>query len=289
MINGHTILVGIIGMPVKHSLSPLIHNTAFEALGLNWCYVPLPVSPEKVEESIRGLIALGFQGVNVTAPHKQAVIPYLDYISPDAQQLGAVNTLIIKHEADKPVSVEGYNTDKAGFITDLRENGFEPKGKSVVIVGAGGAARAVISGLLSSGVNNISLLNRNRQRAITLIKDHQIEGNRISIATLDKETLVELSRKADLLINATPLGTFPEIQCTIWPEDVTIPSHLVVYDLVYNPLETKLLHQAHKANAKPIGGLGMLIHQAILSFELWTGQLPPLDILKSKAEEFLTN
>ncbi|MFN2272050.1 MAG: shikimate dehydrogenase family protein, partial [Anaerolineae bacterium] len=153
MINGHTKLVGLMAWPIGHTLSPAMHNAAFDALGLNWRYVPLPVHPTQVEAAVRGLVALGFQGCNVTVPHKQAVIAALradalDSVAPDAAAFGAVNTIIVARDGDGTATLKGDNTDYQGFVGSLRSAGFEPEGKRVVVVGAGGGARAVVFGLL---------------------------------------------------------------------------------------------------------------------------------------------
>ncbi|MEI7990273.1 MAG: shikimate dehydrogenase [Chloroflexota bacterium] len=288
MIDGKTNLVGVIGMPIEHTLSPIIHNAAFEKLGLNWCYLPLPVFSENIKDGIQGLVALGFRGVNVTAPHKQAVIPYLDQVDPETQELGAVNTLVMSREDNKTPYLTGYNTDVAGFLTPLIKNGFDPKDKKVVIIGSGGSASAVIFGLLSKDVKEIKLLNRSLERINRLKEKNFINNHRINIDLLNTDTLIESVRWADLLVNTTPVGTFPKIQDSIWPDKIPVPSHLTVYDLVYNPLETKLLRQARQSKAFPIGGLDMLICQAALSFEMWTGLMPPIDIMKIKAHEYFS-
>jgi shikimate dehydrogenase len=278
MIDGHTKLVGLIGWPVEHSLSPLMHNAAFDALGLNWRYVPLPVPPGQVEVAIRGLAALGFCGANVTVPHKQAVMPVLDSISPNARALGAVNTLLLERDAGgELLSVQGYNTDDAGFVSALRQH-FPPlggtKGGDAVVVGAGGAARAVVFGLLGAGSGQITVLNRSPRRARELTADLARSpacAARLRALPLTPETLIESARAASLLVNATPVGMWPRVDDSIWPDVAPLPSHLTVFDLVYNPLQTRLLRQAQRAGARPIDGLGMLIHQGAIAFKIWTG------------------
>lgn len=288
MINGKTNLVGIIGMPIEHTLSPIIHNAAFEALGLNWCYLPMPLFPEHLQEGVRGLVALGFRGINVTAPHKQTIIPCLDYIDADIQALGAINTVVIERKRENPPMLKGYNTDVAGFLTPLLNNGFDPKDKSAVIIGSGGAASAVIFGLLSRDIREIILLNRSLERMSQLKEKNGFKNQRIRMDSLNTDTLWESVKRADLLVNTTPVGTFPKSQESIWPDNVSIPSHLTVYDLVYNPRETKLLQQARQSNAYPIGGLDMLICQAAHAFEKWTGIMPPIDIMTKKAQDYFS-
>ncbi len=274
MIDGQTQLVGLIGWPVEHSLSPAMHNAAFDALGLNWRYVPLPVEPGQVKSAVRGLAALGFRGANVTVPHKQAVMGTLDSIAPDARELGAVNTLVIDQNADGAATISGYNTDAQGFVGALRQGGFESgDGGSAVVVGAGGAARAVVYGLLQSGVGEIVVLNRTLERAQAFVAN--LGGSRA--LPLTPETLVESARAADLLINTTTVGMWPHVDSSVWPDSAPVPVHLTVFDLVYNPLETRLLRQARQSGARGIDGLGMLLGQGALAFDMWTDQGLALD------------
>lgn len=276
MIDGRTQLVGLIGWPVEHSLSPVMHNAAFDALGLNWRYVPLPVPPGQVEAAVHGLAALGFRGANVTVPHKQAVMPVLDSIAPNARALGAANTLVIGRSADGTPVIGGYNTDDKGFVGALRLGGFEPEdGGSVVVVGAGGAARAVVHGLLWSGTGEIMVLNRTPERAQALVSDlgrRPQEVSRLRALPFTPETLIESARAADLLVNATTVGMWPHVDGSVWPGSVPIPAHLTVFDLVYNPLETRLLQQSRQSGARTIDGLGMLVRQGTLAFGMWTNQ-----------------
>ena len=288
MIDGHTTLVGLIAWPVGHSVSPPMHNAAFDALGLNWRYVPLPVAPAQVENAVRGAAALGFRGVNVTAPHKQAVIPALDAVAPDAAQFGAVNTIVIDRDATGRPTITGHNTDYQGFLGALRHGGFEPAGKSVVVVGAGGAGRAVIFGLLQAKARDILVLNMTPQRIASLMRDlGRVGGAALRTAPLTRDTLVEAARATDLLVNATPVGMSPQVDASIWPNDAPFPAHLTVFDLVYNPPETRLLRLARAAGATGIGGLDMLVRQGAAAFELWTGREAPLDVMRAACERAL--
>lgn len=281
MIDGRTQLVGLIGWPVEHTLSPAMHNAAFELLGLNWRYVPLPVAPGQVDAAVRGLAALGFRGANVTVPHKQAVMAVLDSVSPDARALGAVNTILIDRCPDGTATMSGHNTDAQGFIGALRQGGFSPEGRNALVVGAGGAARAVVFGLLGSGSVEIVILNRTQARAQALVSDLGSVGvpgadpglqrkSRLHALPLTPETLVECARTADLLVNATTVGMWPHVDRSTWPDGVSIPAHLTVFDLVYSPLETRFLRQARRSGARTIDGLGMLVRQGALAFALWT-------------------
>jgi len=291
MIDGQTQMVGLIGWPVEHSLSPVMHNAAFDALGLNWRYVPLPVLPGRVEAAVRGLAALGFRGANVTVPHKQAVIATLDSIGDSATRLGAVNTILIERGEDGSTKLEGHNTDATGFIGALRMGGYEPEeGRRAVVVGAGGAARAVVFGLLRSGSGEILVLNRTFQRAETLVSDlrgFSDQGFRLHTQPLTLEILIESARRADLLVNATSVGLWPRTEISIWPESVDLPAHLTVFDLVYRPLETRLLRMARESGASAINGLGMLVRQGAVAFEMWTGEPAPVDVMRAACERVL--
>lgn len=279
--NGRTKLVGLIGYPIEHSLSPAMHNSAFAVLNLNWCYVPLPVPPERLGEAVAGLQALSFVGANVTVPHKEAVIPYLDEVTPEAQAIGAVNTIVVRE--DKLI---GYNTDWQGFLTALSEVGFNPQGKRAVVLGAGGAARAVVYALAQGGAQ-VTVLNRTPSRAQALVQDFSPLFPHRSLVSLPftPQTLEVQTTEAHLLVNTTPVGMWPEVDQSTWPEDLAFPGHLTVFDLVYNPGETKLLRQARAAGAKGIGGLGMLVHQGAAAFKLWTGEEAPIETMYGAAQK----
>jgi shikimate dehydrogenase len=291
MIDGRTQLTGLIGWPVEHSLSPAMQNAAYSELGLNWCYVPMPVPPDKVEDALRGLVALGFRGINVTIPHKQSVIPLLDSVSPNARALGAVNTIFFQRTADGKDHMYGENTDEEGFMDALHRVGVNfGVEDTAVIVGAGGAARAVLSSLLKLQVKEVYVLNRKEERARTLVEEitgmHEAP-TKVHALLLSDETLVEVAQSASLLVNATPVGTMPNIQESIWPEKMPIPGHLVVFDLVYNPRSTRLLQQARSSLARGIDGMEMLVQQGALAFEFWTGKPAPVQVMRATCLERL--
>ncbi len=277
-INGQTKLVGLIGYPVEHSFSPIMHNSAFAVLNLNWCYVPLPVHPERLGGAVAGLRALGLVGANVTVPHKEAVMSYLDHVTPAAQAIGAVNAIVVREGRSI-----GYNTDWQGFLTALGEGDFDPQGKRAVVMGAGGASRAVVYALAQAGVQ-VTVLNRTLARAQALVKDFSplFPALPLTLQTLEEQTV-----EAHLLVNATPVGTWPEVNQSIWPQGLAFPGHLTVFDLVYNPRQTKLLQQARAVGAKAIGGLGMLVHQGAAAFELWTGEKAPVKAMYEAASKTL--
>ncbi len=280
MINAETRLVGLMGWPVAHSVSPAMHNAAFAALGLNWAYVPLPVPPARVEDAVRGLRGLGFAGANVTVPHKQAVIKHLDELSPEAKAIGAVNTIVVREG-----QLVGYNTDAEGFMRALREAGYDPEGRRAVVLGAGGAARAVVYALAHAGAR-VVVLNRTpgrAQRLVRTLKPHLPPEVPVAAAALTAADLSPHLAKGHLLVNATSVGMAPHVLRSPLPGGTTIPKGLTVCDLVYNPAETTLLRQAREVGAAVISGLGMLVHQGALAFELWTGVQPPVDVMRQAA------
>jgi shikimate dehydrogenase len=287
-INGQTKLVGLIGYPIEHSLSPAMHNSAFAALSLNWCYVPLPVHPAQLREAIAGLQALGFVGANVTVPHKEAVMFYLDEVTPEAQAIGAINAIAMSSAVVREGRSVGYNTDWQGFLIALSEGGFDPQGKRAVVLGAGGAARAVVYALAHAGAQ-VTVLNRTPSRAQALVQDFSPLFPSLSLLSLPptSQTLEEQAAEAHLLVNATPVGMWPEVDQSPWPEDLAFPAHLTVFDLVYNPRQTKLLRKARAAGAKVIGGLGMLVHQGAVAFEIWAGKKAPVETMYEAASKAL--
>lgn len=283
--------VGLIGWPVEHSVSPAMHNAAFEALGLGWRYTLLPTAPGKLQATLAGLEAQGYRGANVTVPHKQSVMPHLDEITAAAQAIGAVNTL-----TRQGGRWTGHNTDGDGFLAALHEAGFEPAGRHALVLGAGGGARAVVYALSQAGCA-VVLHNRTPQRAAELAQQMHRAGAKAPVtwvpaaagpagASAQLAAVLEVAR-FDLLVNATPVGMWPRIDTSPWPEAVPFPGHCIVFDLVYNPEETRLLAQARAAGATAIGGLGMLVHQGALAFALWTGHTPPLDVMRAAAENSL--
>jgi shikimate dehydrogenase len=269
-ITGSTHLAGVIGWPVSHSLSPRMHNAAYAALGLDWAYLPLPVPPERVGDAVRGLVALGFTGANVTVPHKQAVIPFMDELTPIASAIGAVNTIVIRPDG----SLLGDGTDCAGFMADLRAqmaNGRWQTG-TVLVIGAGGAARAVVYALAEAGAS-IAIVNRTLDHAQglcqTLATALPDVAGRLSAHPFPN-SLTDLAAEADLIVNTTSLGLHEGDPI---PWDATLPFRpgQVVYDLIYNR-PTELLALARSQGAIALGGLGMLVHQGARSAALWTGE-----------------
>ncbi len=286
-LSAKTTLVGLIGWPVGHSVSPAMHNAAFAALGLDWRYVPLPVDsalPGAVGDAVRGMRAMGMRGINVTVPHKQAVLPFLDRIAPAAQAMRAVNTIIVTADG----SLTGDNTDAPGFVADLRAHGVEPADQRVLVLGAGGSARAIVYGLAHAGAAHITVANRSAERAAALLADLRpfLDGTRLEIVALP-DGVPDAANDADLVVNCTSLGMTPRAETTPWPADLPFRPAQAVYDLVYNPADTLLLRQARADGAHAIGGLGMLIWQGALAFQHWTGQMPPVDVMRAAADAHL--
>lgn len=282
-IDGTTKLVGLIGWPVAHSVSPAMHNAAFDALGLNWRYVPLPVREEDIGVALRGLQALNFRGVNVTVPHKRNVIPYLTSVSQRARTLGAVNTLVPEFDGWR-----GGNTDARGFIHDLIAHDVNVRGEMCLVLGAGGAARAVVYALMATGAR-VAVFNRTHTRAIDLVFDLiDLFPNGVLTAHQLKQLpdfVQDDERTPGLIVNTTSLGMWPRIDTNPWPDGLKIPPEAVVYDLVYKPLHTRFLEQAASAGARTIDGIGMLVHQGAEAFQLWTGQKPSIQMMTQAARE----
>ncbi len=278
-ITGKTAVYGIIGYPVKHSLSPLMQTEAFRELSLDAVYVPFEVKPKELKEAVSGLKALSVKGFNITVPHKEKIIEYLDFLSEDAEFLGAVNT--VKEEEGKLI---GYNTDGEGFIRSLKEEGVEVEGKKVLMFGAGGAAKAVGYELLKEGAKFLNVVNRNFQRAKALGELLGKRGN-VLIYPLKENTVEVLLKEADIIVNTTSVG-MKEGDPYLFDYS-KIPEGITVVDIIYNPPETPLLKAAKEKGCKVINGLGMLVHQGAAAFEIWTGKRAPISKMKKVLEEEL--
>lgn len=273
MINGRTKVYGIIGHPVAHSLSPLLHNRAFEARKENAVYLAFDVDPKELPAAVDSIKALGIRGLNITLPHKEQIMFYLDTAAQTVDKaIGAVNTLVI----DKGL-IMGFNTDQHGFLEDVREAlRFEPKNKSVLLLGAGGSARAVAFGLLGAGVSEMTVLNRTIDRG---------EGFRDYLKSFFPEcsitsvsTIADLhGRELDLLVNCTSCGMKKEDPYPVNPE--VLDQCAAVYDLIYAPTETRLLQEAARRGKPAVNGLGMLIRQAVMAHRLWFPEAPKADLM----------
>lgn len=264
-VSGKTKVTGIFGYPIEHTLSPLMHNSAFRDLGLDMCYIPFRVAPEDLPDAVRSVRSLNLLGVNITVPHKENVIPLLDAVNEEAAFIGAVNTIV-----NSKGKLTGYNTDGRGFISSLSEKNIMINDKDIVIIGTGGASRAV-SYYLSEKASRLSLFDIDKPKAEKLAND--LSKIRSNIALLED---IENIGKPDIIINATPLGMKPDDQLPLDP--VHISPDMAVCDLVYK--NTKLLQEAARKGAKTIDGSGMLLWQGVLAFELWTGVKPPVDLMR---------
>lgn len=253
-----------------------MHNAAFDALRLNWRYVPCAVPPEQVGAAVAGLRALSFAGINVTVPHKQAVIPHLDSLSDAARAIGAVNTIVVGADG----ALHGDNTDANGFLASLREAGCDPHGARVVLLGAGGAARAVAYALAAAGASRIDLWNRTPARAQAIVDDLRlIFPGAILTACPSPDDLD--ARAADLIVNCTSVGMWPHDDVSPWPGARSLSADCLVVDLIYRPQETLFLRQARAAGARTLNGVGMLVHQGAAAFRLWTGIEPPVEVMRA--------
>ncbi len=280
-ISGHTRVLCVIGYPIEHSMSPIMHNAVIRELKLNYIYLAFKVSPNNLNLAVKGFKAFNIKGINVTLPFKQKIMNYLDDIDPIAQKIGAVNA--IKNDNG---NLSGRNTDAEAAKNALINAGYTISGKNLLILGAGGAARA-LTYILAEDINKIIIANRTEKRAIKLAKELKknfsikVEGKRNSISVLKEE-----SKKADILINTTPVGMYPSVEKSPIPAEF-LHKDLIVYDIVYNPLETKLMKDATKIGCNTIGGLDMLVNQGALAFEWWTNKKPNIDLMKNKIIEFL--
>lgn len=278
-INAQTQLCGVLGNPVEHSLSPAIHNAAFQHLGLNYVYLAFRV--EQVKEAVQGIRALGnLRGFSVTIPHKVSTMDFLDTIDDTAKHIGAINT-IVKTEG----TLTGYNTDALGALQALRQAKVPLADKQVLVLGSGGAARAIAFGLaLHEPIAGMTLLGIVDDERASLAADLR-NGSTIPIqeAPLSEETLGEAIKRSQILIHCTPLGMHPKVDGTCVPKHL-LQSHLTVMDIVYTPRETRLLREAREVGCTTIPGLEMFLHQAVAQFELWTGQSAPTEVMRKILE-----
>ena len=277
-ITGKTQVLGIIGCPVSHSLSPLMQNDALCALELDMIYVPFPVSQCDLGVAVNGLKSLGVLGFNVTIPHKTAIIPFLDRLSDEARLAGAVNT--VKREGEAFV---GYNTDGAGFVASLRQDlDFDPNGANILVLGAGGAARGGIAALCSAGASSITIANRSPDKGLEIVQilDNAYIGMQFASIPLASEPLAEVLPRVDLLVNTTSVGmdgtSFAGLDLNL------LRKNAVVYDMVYSPPETPLLRESRAAGLRAANGLGMLAGQGEAAFRIWTGQDPPYGVMRNR-------
>ena len=280
-ISGKTRVCGVIGEPIEHSLSPLMHNAAFEALKLDYVFLAFRVKPAEVESAVNGMRALNIRGLNVTMPHKSTVIKHLDRVDLSAQIVNSVNTVLNKENL-----LFGFNTDGVGAFKALKENGVDPKGRKVLLLGAGGAARA-IAYTMAKEADELAVLNRTVKQAQALSKLLEKSFNKkISTGSLSPSDIQNNLQDSDILINATSVGMKPKAEESPVPTKL-LRSNLTVMDIVYNPLETKLAKDSMAAGARVVSGVEMLIYQGAASFELWTGKSAPIEVMRQAALKHL--
>jgi len=273
-ISGRTRVYGVIGDPIEHSLSPEMHNAAFQELNLDFVYVAFRVKKNELGKAILGARSLDVHGLNVTMPHKNAVMKYLDEIDPTAGSIGAVNTIL----NDKGRLI-GYNTDGAGALRALKENGVGLEGKKLLLLGAGGAGKA-IAFYVAQEVDELKIFNRNTPKAEKLAQLLRKEfGKKIDGNSLSAEIVKDELEDADILINATSVGMHPDVNRSLVDPSWLRPD-LCVMDIVYNPIETKLVKDARLMGAKVVSGIEMLVFQGAASFEIWTDHQAPVKVMK---------
>lgn len=281
VFTGKTKNLGVIGYPIKHSLSAVIQNTAIQEAGIDYAYIAMPIAPEDLEKAVTGLKALNFTGFNVTIPHKVNIMQYLDEIDEMAKLIGAVNTVYIKDG-----KLYGYNTDAIGFINPLLKKNVEIKDKTAVILGAGGACRAVVCGLIKHGIKNIILAVRNPAKAQLLANDFKDLVD-IKVCDWHSEEFKQYLAQADLLVNTTPLGMEGNIDSKPPVDWESVKKSAFVYDIVYIPAETKFLQEAKEYGHKILNGERMLAEQGAAALHLWTDKDINVDIMVKTLHDYL--
>jgi shikimate dehydrogenase len=271
-IRGTTRLIGLLGDPVAHSYSPAMHNAGIASLGLDLAYVPLPVKSVDLSTVVGALRALNFVGANVTLPHKSAIIPLLDEVSKLSRKLGAVNTIV-----NRGGKLFGTTTDPDGFLNAFAEAGHSFEGKNVAVLGSGGSARTIAFALaLDPGkeVRHIALVARTPEKSAALLAEIKAAVPACDIVALSFDEYPHVRKDYDVVVNATPVGMLPNVDASPLPVDALEPEQ-IVYDIVYNPEDTALIRYARQRGCPVVGGLGMLIHQGLASFDLWMQEAAP--------------
>ncbi len=280
-----TKIIGVLGHPIKQSYSPLMHNIAFELSGLDYIYLPFDVPRSNLRAALKGMVALGIEGMNVTVPHKEKIIDFLSDISEEASIVGAVNTIVNENG-----TLQGYNTDVNGILETLLPYKKEIADQNVAIIGAGGASRSVIYSLIRHfKAKKIILLNRTEQKAESL-KEYfaaRMLYNKFKVYELVPPDIIDILRDAKLVVNTTAIGMFPNTDDSATTIAESFCKNQIVFDVVYNPIKTKFLQIAESQGAKVIGGLKMFVEQGAKSYELWTGQEMPKDKIFKTLEAYL--
>ncbi|MCY9516900.1 shikimate dehydrogenase [Paenibacillus apiarius] len=272
-LDSSTALYAVIGDPIKHSKSPLMHNAALRSMDVNGIYAAFHVLPHELEQAVQGIRALGIGGVNVTIPHKERVMAYLDDIDESAQVIGAVNTIV--RRGGKLI---GYNTDGLGYVRSLKEEMMpDLSAARILLIGSGGAARGIAYALLKEGCQELSIANRTVERAQALADDLSPYGQ-IRVVPLLEAPDID-AEQADIVINTTSVGMHPDVEAIPLNPD-WLQAHLIVSDIVYNPLDTALLQAARRTGCRTHSGLGMFVYQGAIAFEMWTGKQAPAELMR---------
>lgn len=285
MITGTTKLLGVIGHPVEHSLSPVMHNAALAKLGLNYVYLPFPIEPQNLKQALDGFAAIGVVGFNATIPHKQTIIPLLSEIEPIAQAVGAVNTVVRKGER-----WIGTNTDVEGFIAPLQSLERDWSQTTALVLGNGGAARAVVAGCTQLGCASVHVVGRNSQKLSQFHDSWKDSPLKVNLQIHQWDSLPNLIQKADLLINTTPIGMYPKIKNSPLNAELFahLPKNAIAYDLIYTPSPTKFLQYAQQADKTAIDGLEMLVQQGAAALKIWLQQeTVPVDVMRKTLQQKL--
>lgn len=279
-VNYKSELVGVFGYPVAENPTIVMQEAAFQALGLNWRYLNIEVKPDDLPAAMTGLRAFGMQGINLTIPHKVAVMPLLDEIAPDAAMIGAVNT--VRRVGDRLI---GENTDGKGFLRGVREEAnVDPKGKQIVVLGAGGAARAITVELALAGAAEITVLNRSIGRGQAVVADLRSRTG-ATAHFQDWSSTYHVLPDTDILVNATSIGLFPDVDAMPDVDLSEAQPSLLVCDVIPNPPETPFIRAARAKGVKVLNGLSMLVYQGVIGFKMWTGQDAPEDVMKAALEK----
>ncbi len=285
--NHNTKIVGVIGHPIKHSFSPLMHNIAFEISGLNFIYLPFDIPSNSLKDAMKGMVALGIKGFNVTIPLKEKILPLLKDVSEEANIIGAVNTVV-----NDDGILRGYNTDVAGVVESLNPFKDEIAGAKISVIGTGGGARSVIYALIRTfKVGQVNIINRTEQTAESLKEYFSVKmiHNDFKAHALVPPDLVETFRNSKLIINTTPMGMFPEIDDSATTIKDSFMKGQIVFDVVYNPVKTKLLRLAESQGATIITGLKMFVEQGAKAYELWTGEQMEKEKVYRAIESYLVS
>lgn len=272
-------LTGVFGYPVAENPTGVMHEAAFRALGLNWRYLTIEVKPDDLPAAVMGMRAMGFAGINLTIPHKVAVIPLLDDVAPDARMIGAVNT--VRRDGDRLI---GENTDGKGFLKGVREIGDDPRGKTIVILGAGGAARAIAVELALAGASAIHVYNRSLERGQSMVAD-LVARTGVNASFHPWDHTYPVTPDVDILVNATSIGLYPDVEAMPDAALDDASPDLLVCDVIPNPPNTPFMRAAAARGLRTINGLSMLVYQGMIGFKLWTGHDAPEAVMKAALED----